>query len=62
MRRQKDLKHKFVGQYQFNVAEVTYVYVCRGKDGKIMCRCESEEDAELIAGLLDAHDREEVKS
>lgn len=55
MKHIKQKKHEFVGNYQFNVAEMTYVYICRGSDGKIMCRCESVKDARLIAGLLNAH-------
>lgn len=59
LRQQEDLKHEFVGNYQFNVARVTYAYVCRGADGRIMARCESVEDARLVARLLEENEKRE---
>ena len=57
----REINHEFVGQYQFNSCEMIYVYVCRGSDGKIMARCESETDARLVARLLDENDQRDPK-
>jgi len=49
-------KAKLVGDYQFTRCSMSYVYVHKTSTGKIMCRCESEEDAWRIASLLAIHD------